>query len=405
MVNFRFLLLLTALGVCAASAAYAADSGNPLSVSVFAVVDQEYNDNLYLTNADKVREFITYAGAGALAKLETRKNRLDFSYKVRKVFYWDYEDDDGIDTTNLNYLAQNLNLEAATQLSDRVRIGIEESYLVSRRPREYYVMTDRTSAARYWANRVAPYVEYQLGKKIFLMLKYKYDVLRYTERSIIYDEDATENRGYLTLKYRLNPRRAVDLDYQYWQRDHEISPSYHTNQVTVGYEHLFRVLRGEARCGYLRRTWKEEIEGRVKNRQGFVYKVSASAQTQKSRASLGVEETQSDLTGFGSDYRVRMLSWGLGHTFLGKVSVDLGGYYQQCRYQELLTTTETGATEKRRDDIWNINTTIEYPIHKWLSLSLSFSHSERESNDTGIYGDYAGNQILLTIKPRYETKR
>lgn len=147
MVSFRFLLLLTALGVCAASAAYAADSGNPLSVSVFAVVDQEYNDNLYLTNADKVREFITYAGAGALAKLETRKNRLDFSYKVRKVFYWDYEDDDGIDTTNLNYLAQNLNLEAATQLSDRVRIGIEESYLVSRRPREYYVMTDRTSAA------------------------------------------------------------------------------------------------------------------------------------------------------------------------------------------------------------------------------------------------------------------
>jgi len=369
-------------------------------------LDQEYNDNLYLTAGDKVRELITYVGGGTLVELKTKKNQLDLDYRLRKVFHWDYEDNDDIDTTEENYLAHNLNLDAATQLTDRIKAGISEFHLRSRRPRDYYLMTNRISRAHYWANRLSPYLEYQFGEKFFLMLKYKYDVLRYTERYYIYDEDSTENRGYLTFKYRLNPRNAVDLDYQYWHRDYEIFPSYQSHQAMVGYERLFRMLKGEARCGYLTRTWEEEIVGLVKNWQGFVYRLSATAKTKKSRASLSFEKTRSDVTEFGSDYHVRMLSWGLGHTFLEKISLDLRGYYQQCRYEELLTTTETGATEERSDDIWNISATIEYPIHKRLSLGLEFMHTSRDSNSTDpLWGDFVENRILFTIKPTYQTKR
>ncbi|MCK4244032.1 MAG: outer membrane beta-barrel protein, partial [Candidatus Omnitrophica bacterium] len=179
------------------------------------------------------------------------------------------------------------------------------------------------------------------------------------------------------------------------------------HQVTAGYERLFSsVLRGEARCGYLTRTWDEEIAGLVEDSEGFVYKVSAAAKTKKSRASLSLEETQSDVTGFGSDYQVRMLSGGVGHTFLGKISVDLRGYYQECRYQELRTTTESGTTKRRRDDTWNVSATIEYPIHKRLSLGLEFIRTERDSNTIDpISGDFVENRILFTIKPRYEINR
>jgi hypothetical protein len=333
MANFRPGLLLFIVSICAASVAHAADSDAPLSVSTFIELDQEYNDNLYLTGADKVRELITCVGVGTLAGLKTEKSRLDLYYRLRKVLHWDYEGDDGIDTTDENYLAHNLNLDAARQLTDRIRAGISEFYLVSRTPRDYYSMTNRISRAQYWANRLSPYIEYQLGEKFFLMLKYKHDVLRYTERYYIYDEDSTENRGYLGLQYRLNPRKAVDLDYQYWQRDYEFFPSYQTHQVTMGYEHVFRLLRAEARCGYLSRTWEEETAGSLKDRQGFVYKVSARAETQKSRVGLGLEDTQSDITEFGSDYRVRMLSWVLGHTFLGKVSVSRTAHHHRERGQ------------------------------------------------------------------------
>lgn len=386
--------------------AQAADSSNPLSVSAFIEFGQEYNDNLYLTSTNKVKEFITYVGGGALVELKTKKNQLDLDYRLRKVFHWDYEDDDGIDTTEEDYLAHNLNLDAASRLADRLKAGISEFYLTSRRPRDYYLMTNRISRARYRANRLSPYLEYQLGEKFFVMLKYKYDVLRYTERYITYDEDSTEHRGYLTLKYRLNPRKAVDLDYQYWERDYEIYPSYRTHRITAGYERLFRVLRTEARCGYLTRTWDEEIPDLVRDWDGFVYKVSATAKTKKSRAGLSLEETPSDITGFGSDYHVRMLSWSVGHTFLGKISVDLAGYYQRCRYQELRTTVQSGATEKRSDDTWNVSATIEYPVHERLALGLKFMRTERDSNTIDpVWGDFVENRILFTIKPRYETKR
>jgi hypothetical protein len=389
------------------SMAQAADPAKPLSVSAFLEFDQEYNDNLYQTKTHKVREYITYVGGGTIVKLNTKKNQLDLGYRLRKVLHWDYEDHDGIDTTREDFLAHNLNVDAASQLADRLKAGIGEVYLTSRRPRDYYLMTNRISRARYWANRLSPYLEYQLGEKFFLMVKYKYDVLRYKESYVTYDEDSTERRGYLTLKYKLNPRNAVDLDYQYWERDYEIYPSYKTNQVTAGYERLFStVLRGEARCGYLRRTWDEEIPGLVEDGGGFVYKVSATAKTKKSRASLGLEETQSDVTGFGSDYRVRMLSGGVGHTFLGKISFDLRGYYQQFRYQELRTITESGATEKRKDDTWNISANIEYPIHERLALGLEFMHTDRDSNTIDrVWGDYIENRVLFTIKPTYETKR
>jgi len=386
--------------------AQAADSAKPLSVAAFIELDQEYNDNLYQTSTNKVKEFITYVGGGALVELKTKKNQLDLDYRLRKVFHWDYEDDDAIDTTEEDFLAHNLNFYAASRLTDRLKAGISEFYLTSRRPRDYYLMTNRISRARYRANRLSPYLEYRLGDKFFVMLKYKYDVLRYTEQYVIYDEDSTEHRGYLTLKYRLNPRKAVDLDYQHWQRDYEIHPSYKTHQVSAGYERLFRVLRAEARCGYQKRTWDEEIAGLAKNSQGFVYKVSLNAKTKKSRAGLSLEQTPSDITGFGSDYNVRMLSGGVGHTFFGKISLDLRGYYQQFRYEELLTTTPSGATEKRRDDTWNVSATIEYPIHKRLSLGLEFMRTERDSNTIDpVWGDFVENRILFTIKPRYETNR
>jgi predicted porin len=401
--KFCLVFSLFLISLCPISVAQAADLGEPVSVTAFIEFDQEYNDNLYLTSVNEVRELISYIGGGALVEFKTNKNQLDLDYRLRQVFHWDYEDDDGIDTTEEDYLAHNFNLDAATQLTDRLKGGISEFYLTSRRPRDYYLMTNRISRARYWANRVSPYLEYQLGEKLFLMLKYKYDVLRYKDRFVIYDEDSTENRGYLTFKYRFNPREAVDLDYQYWHKDYEILPSYRTHQVTGGYERRFRVVRGEARCGYLTRTWEEEIEGFVKDSQGFVYKISATARTKNSRARLSLEETPSDLTESGSEYRVRMLSGGVGCTLLGKVSVDLGGYYQQFRYQELRVTTASGATEKRSDDTWNVSATIEYPIHEQLSLGLTFMRTERDSNTIDpVSGDFVENRILFTIKPRYE---
>ena len=57
--------------------AQAADSAKPLTVAAFIELDQEYNDNLYQTSTNKVKEYITYVGGGALVEFKTKKNQLD----------------------------------------------------------------------------------------------------------------------------------------------------------------------------------------------------------------------------------------------------------------------------------------------------------------------------------------
>lgn len=403
MANFRLPLTLLIITLCAAPTAQAAE---PLSFSAFLEFEQEYNDNVYYTAFDQVRDLIGNIGAGTTIGLETEESHLDLDYKIKRVFYYDIEEDDGIDTTEMNYTGHDLSLDASTFLGSRLKAGITEKYLRSRRLSEYYYLTNRISLAEYWGNRISPYIEYQLEERFKLSLKYRYDMLDYVEAFTIYDQDSSEHRGYVTLEYALNPRNFIDLDYQYWVRDYEIFTPYKAHQVTAGFKREFtEVLIGEIRGGYQTVDYKEEVEGVIEDWQGFVYKISTTAKTEKSDARLSFEQTQVDLADYGGGYyKVRMLSSDIGHIFLEKIYAHVGGYYQQCRYSEWQVMTEAGVLEKRRDNTWSIGAGVEYPIHERLSLGLAFIHTDRESNDIGIWGDYTGNRILFTIKPRYERK-
>jgi hypothetical protein len=392
------------MSLCTASSAHDAE---PLTFSAFLEFEQEYDDNVYATAFDEVRDLIGNVVAGTTIGLKTEKSYLDLDYKIKRVFYYDIEDDGGIDTTEMNYTYHNLSLDASTFLASRLRVGISEKYLRSRRLSEYYFLTNRISLAEYWDNRISPYIEYQLIEKLKLLLKYQYDVLDYVESYTIYDQDTSEHRGYLTLEYSLNPRNSIDLDYQYWRRDYDVFTPYRAHQVTAGFNREFsEVFKGEIRGGYQTVDYEEEVKGIVEDWQGFVYEVSIAAKTEKSYARLSFEQTQADLGGYGGGYyQVRMLSADMGHTFLGKISTRLNGYYQQCRYGEWQVITESGAREKRSDNIWDVSARVEYPVHRRLSIGLSFSHTERDSNEIGIWGDFAQNRIFFTIKTRYETER
>ena len=416
MTNFLLLLILFLISLCLGPIAQA----DPLFISAFLTAEQEYTDNLYQTPFDATKEFVSYVGAGATIGLKTKKNYLDLNYKLRKVKYWDYEGDDPYDTTLMNYVDHNLGLNASTFITSRLKVGLYENFLRGRRLREYYFATNRISRALYWDNRISPYIEYRLGKKLFLNLKYQYDVLRYAEEEEVflteYDQDSTEHRGGLTTEYRFNPRNSVDLAYQYWTRDYQaIIPeqiefsSYQAHQVTLGYKRqLSPIIEAEVRGGYQTRNYEEEVEGRVEDWQGFIYSLSSRAKTKKSSASLSFEQTQGDLADIGGGYyTTRMLRGDIGHTFLGKISLSLNGYYQQVRYDEYLVRTEAGAMEERKDDIWSIGPKVEYPISRWLLLGFQFQHIDRETNDvvSFFFGDYVENRILFAIRPRYEIKR
>lgn len=404
MANFRLLLILSIISLCLEPIAQAAD---PLSISVFLEFEQEYNDNVYTTASDQVRDLISNIGAGTTIELKTEKSHLDLNYRIKKVFYYDIEDDDGIDTTEMNYTYHNLSLDASTFLASRLRVGISEKYLRSRRIGEYYLLTNRISLAEYWNNRISPYIEYQLDERIIFRLKYQYDILNYLESFTVDDQDSTEHRGYLTLEYRLNPRNTVALDYQYWKRDYDTFFPYQTHQAVVGFKREFNeILSGEIWGGYQTVDYKKEQEGTVEDFQGPVYNVSLTAKTEKSNARLMFEQTSSDLGDIGgSYYQVRRFSADMGHLFLEKIFMQLYGFYQQLRYGELLVMTNSGDSEKRKDNVWSIGAKVEYPIHKWITIALSLSHAERESNEIGMWGDYTQNIIFFTIKTRYETKR
>jgi hypothetical protein len=389
------------------SAASSVNAAEPLYYSLYLELDQEYTDNLFATSYNKVKEMISYAGAGTTLEFKTEQNYLHLDYKIKGVFYYDIEDDDNVNTKDLNYTYHNLRVDASTYISSRFKIGLSEKYLMSRKPTDYYYLTNRISPAEFWNNRVSPYIEYQLDERIIFQFKYQYDVLDYRESFSIYDQDSSEHRGYLTLEYKLNPRNTAAFDLQYWKRDYVTFSSYQAYQAIIGFEREFNeIFSGEIRAGYQIVDYQKEQKGTVEDFQDPVLKISLTGKTEKSIAHLTFEQILSDIGDIGgSYYQIRRLSADLGHFFGEKLFIRLYGFYQELRYKELLVAIGSGYREKRKDTVWCIGTKIEYPIHKWATLALNFSHIDRGSNFTGITGDYTQNIVFLTINANYEKEK
>ena len=384
-----------------------AEPNNILSkVHPYITVQEEYNNNILLTNKNKIDDFITTVNAGLkFSALSEKTYGIDLGFAAGFVYYAEHH--------KFNYFSPSGTLNAwytmTPKLTFRVRDYLirsdearEQVYTANALPNQYLLSTERGKHAVYIRNVVEPSMEYQFGKENLISVLYRNNIYRNQSSQF---EDSQENSispkltywfdirngvvfGYvLTLGnfqrspdlvghgataqyvYRLNPRLSFFGDYGYLKRDFK-SPGvdYDVHNPSIGIQYQFSpTLTGSAQGGYF---W--QIPDRGSKTGGLSYNLALTKSEKRTTYTLSFQG------GYTEDYfTAQNLGFNKYYRTYGTISHQL---------TEKMTVGITGSLERsilssdEKDWIWGISGNASYQLLKWLALSLQVSHIENHSN-------------------------
>ena len=374
-------------------------------------VEEQYDDNIFLTEINEQDDFITTISPGVNLQYETPTEEINLDYEFRRSFYSDFSE--------LDFSGHRGRAEARKDFSPRFSTGISELFIRSEDPIELTgipiferpsIRTGRRN--RYIRNIVEPDGTFRFGENRSIRLGYRNNILRnkredtadqdenainalFTFRFNIHnglevfyehinqdydptippepprDFDGNETRGKYT--YYFNPRTSAFVEYRYYQRDFDRETAsfidYKVHDQRVGFSRdLSENVSLSADAGYAIR----EAEGR-KDEKTFSGRGDLSARYKRLTLSLlgeaGFDEDflSTEIlgiyefwrTGFNGRYRLLERFWAEG--FL---------YVERDRFVDVV----------RRDRITNVRGRLNYQVLRWLVLSFDYQYNERDSN-------------------------
>jgi hypothetical protein len=378
-------------------------------------LEEEFNDNIFLSAHNRVDDFITRIYPGLKFSTKDSNYGIDLDYRLGLVFY--------AKETNNDFVGHSGTLNAWYTLDRRLTFRVSEYLIRSEEPREqeytpgalpiqYQLGIDRTRSV-YLRNVFEPSVQYQFGKEDFVSINYRNNF--YDNQSRLF-EDSRENyvnprlaywfdiRNGIVLEYgltlgkfekspdlighmataryiyRFDPRTSIFGEYLFLNRSFD-SPGvdYDVHRPTIGIEHAFSpTLSVKAQLGYF---WENPKKGSKESDP--YYNISFTERAQKATYTLLFQG------GYIEDYfSAQNLGFTKYHRGIGTIS---------HRLKERLTVGLSGSVERaklnsgQRDWIYGIWGNASYQILKWLTLALEVSHREDHSNiDTSNYSEYRG---------------
>jgi hypothetical protein len=387
-------------------------------------IQEEYNDNIYLTSTNKKEDFITTVRPGLKYTNMDTSAGIELDYSAGFVFY-------GKDPDS-NYISHNASLNAKYLTKEHFNFYLRESFIRSDEPREQeyfttisqnqYVLATRPKRDVYWRNVVAPTVEYQFGREDRIGVNYRNNIYRTEGKT---SEDSDENYINPYIDYWFDQKNGLHLEYGYTMGDFERSPEMNAHMANARYTHRITqkasifggytftrrmfdppsvdydihepvlgityafspTLNASAQAGYF---WKEPETG--KKTDGLSYKASIT--------NLGARTTYtfSAQGGYNEDYftsenlgfnRYHRLTGSLTHSLERRLSIGFAGSVERAEYIDT----------DREDWIWGVSANASYSPLKWLTLSLEVSH--RECNSDIDNNDYKENKGIVRITAMY----
>lgn len=378
-------------------------------------LEEEFNDNIFLSAHNRVDDFITRINPGLKFSTKDSNYGIDLDYRLGLVFY--------AKETNNDFVGHSGTLNAWYTLDRRLTFRVSEYLIRSEEPREqeytpgvlpiqYLLGTDRTRSV-YLRNVFEPSVQYQFGKEDFVSINYRNNF--YDNQSRLF-EDSRENyvnprlaywfdvRNGIVLEYgltlgkfekspdltghmataryiyRFDPNTSIFGEYLFLRRSFD-SPGvdYDVHRPTIGIEHSFSpTLSVKAQLGYF---WENPKKG---SKASDPYcNISFTQRAQKNTYTLlfqgGYTEDYFTAQNFGFTKYYRAVGT-VSHQLKERLTVGLSGSVERAKLG-------TG----QRDWVWGIWGTASYQILKWLTLALEVSHREDISNiDTSDYSEYRG---------------
>jgi hypothetical protein len=393
-------------------------------------VQEEYNDNINLTERNRVDDFITTVYAGlTIPPLEAtdlkKKNfGIDLDYRFGLAFY--------AKETDSNYIQHEGTLNTWYRMSPRWTFRLREYLLQSQEPREKYYDPEGTTGefvlgtdrggATYFRNVLDPMAVYQFGRENRILIHYR-NILYETQSRIF--EDSQENQGILGLDYwlnrknglaftssyslgtfeksadftgqtaqgryvyRFNPKTFGFFEYDYLRRDFDSSPpvDYEVHTGTFGVEHAFNpVLSGKVQLGYFLEDPKTGS-----NITGPFYEIFLKQRAKKTvytlsfRGGYAEDYFSAENLGFAK-YNIFLLS--VVHQLKERTTVELWSSYERAKYVNGVI-----------DQPWGIGGKIYYRVFKWIVLSVGVIHQENFSSVSTR--EYRVNRAIFSATAKY----
>lgn len=360
-------------------------------------VTNEYDDNIFSTEKNQSRDLITYINPGLQLNMRGLRYAIALDYQMAVTKYADVDSAPGIDLRDLDYIGHNLRLMAKRMINDRLKVGVEELFLLSRRPTDVSFAAKQISAAKYYRNWVSPYLEQQLSDRISLRLKFRFDTLHFLETFTPDDEDTSGYSVAATLGYELNPRTDVYFDARAMTRTYDISTDYNAYQAVVGMTRKFNPrYRGEISLGAQQKYFDKEIKGQVEDTTSMIGMAKLVRETKKTIAELSFAHFPADLGVGNSYYSVDRASLDFSYSPYAKTRLSASIFFEGLGYDEEKGYTESGHWGKRDDKLYGGDLLIQYTLKNWLILSLGYTRIERDSNLRN--SDYKENRVFFSIK-------
>jgi hypothetical protein len=399
----------------------------------YLTVQEEYNDNIYLTSTDRKSDFITtiYPGIrfstlparvttpGQILQAPEDPAGIDLDYRLGMVFYAREEEN--------NYVSHEGKLNTWVTYDRRLTLRLRDYFIRSEDPREreygagalenQYLLGTQRERAIYIRNVFEPSVDYRFGPDDRISMNYRNNI--YQTRSTRL-EDSQENfisprlvywfniRNGIALEYgftqgdferspdfdghmargrytyRFNPRTAIFVEYTFERRDFDPpSIDYEVNNPSIGIEHTFSpTLTGRVQVGYF---WQNPEGG--PSTGGLSYDVGLTERGERNTYALsfqgGYREDYFTAENLGFTKYHRAIA-SITHRPYERVTLGISGTIERAEY-----------LSDRRDWMYSAQGNASFQLLRWLSLSFEASHRGNDSNVDSA--EYIENRVILRL--------
>ncbi|MFC1495779.1 capsular biosynthesis protein CpsB, partial [Thermodesulfobacteriota bacterium] len=349
--GFIYLMLIIFL-VCPLSV-YAAGK---LTVKPKLSASWKSDDNFY--KAENVeREVYTYLiQPGIQIGYQSPKSLITFDYTLDS---HNYDDQDPVPTgeqsaDNGDYTGHKALFNLKTKPTSRFTFGLQNNYIGSRDPGNSDAFNNSVDRDKYAINTFTPSVLYDLGSKFAAGLRFRYTDTDYDKTT---REDSTEIRPIFDLVYNFNKTTSLDLEWQYWERDYDLTTSdYESVQTKLILKKKYKYFSLEAGAGYHYRDFEDPT---LEGIDLFTYRFALIGQGHavaggipKSNIAIVAESNLNDSGSADAYFVATKFTVTAGRVFMSKIPVTLSGKYQNSDYERTIGLMPANTLAIRDDDLY-----------------------------------------------------
>ena len=388
------------VSICFPTSIFAASRFNiKPRISTSWKVDSNFYKSEYLE-----REVYTYTvSPGLRTEFESAKTNLMLDYSTGFIYY---RDQDTVpvgekSADNEDYLGHTFIGEARYQAFDRLLVGLNGSYYLTRDPAQSDTLGNSIDRDKYSITRIEPIILYNFGPKFTVGLRYRNTKLDYSPEN---REDSNEDRGIFNLVYNFTTKMSMDLEYQYWKKYYNFNTSdYTSHQAKLNFRRQFSIFKLAVGAGYQKRTFDDPG---LDDESAFTYNLNLGAgkaftiANRRTRVSFSIQQNLNDQSEGNNYFIATRFVLNLGHDFTRKVSGGLGAYYQISNYLNTYGLNSEGAIEKREDNTYDYFGKINYKFARWLVFSVTGGLEKRDSNIAGL--SYTDTYFIANLGFAYD---